>query len=291
MTIVSVHEMWSKQTSDATLNDSLRVLTFTTVRAFQVVHSADATIFEILAADDGTTSIPVQGEPFPGTDYCIAKGANTTKVSPIMTIVTINYEGTAGADLTDSPLNKPTEIDWGDTSADEEIDQDIDGNPIVNTVGERIRGIKAEIADDVLTLKKNFLTFNPYVRGQYRRSVNSDTFFGWPPGTGRVKQFSARNVISPDIGYWEVTLRVQFRYPYNTTPEKAWYARTLNMGYNVRPSEGVTTGFVRAVDTRKEPVTKPVLLKEDGTRETDETNALWLEFKRYQSLPFNALGF
>jgi hypothetical protein len=34
----------------------------------------------------------------------------------------------------------------------------------------------------------------------------------------------------------------------------------------------------------------PVLLKADGTKETDPAAAVWLEFKRYGSLPYAALG-
>jgi hypothetical protein len=37
-------------------------------------------------------------------------------------------------------------------------------------------------------------------------------------------------------------------------------------------------------------MTRPVLLKQDGTVETEKENAFWLEVQRYGSLPYNALG-
>jgi hypothetical protein len=47
----------------------------------------------------------------------------------------------------------------------------------------------------------------------------------------------------------------------------------------------------QAVDPKtKNLSTVPVILKEDGTRETDPENAHWLEFQRYGSLPYAALG-
>jgi hypothetical protein len=51
-------------------------------------------------------------------------------------------------------------------------------------------------------------------------------------------------------------------------------------------------GFlVRAVDTNKEPVTKPVLLKVDGQRQYNAGQAVFLERpKKNYSLPYNALG-
>jgi hypothetical protein len=58
---------------------------------------------------------------------------------------------------------------------------------------------------------------------------------------------------------------------------------------------GGTTRIVRAVDGNKEPMTRKVLLASDGYRlpvpaEGEEQIANWLEFKLYDSLPFNALG-
>ena len=48
----------------------------------------------------------------------------------------------------------------------------------------------------------------------------------------------------------------------------------------------------RAVDlVTKDLMTKPVLLKEDGTRETNPENAFFIEKQLYGPLPFNALGF
>jgi hypothetical protein len=40
----------------------------------------------------------------------------------------------------------------------------------------------------------------------------------------------------------------------------------------------------------KTPVTRPVLLKADGTREDDPDNAYWLEFETTLELPYAALG-
>jgi hypothetical protein len=53
---------------------------------------------------------------------------------------------------------------------------------------------------------------------------------------------------------------------------------------------GYGTRIRRAVDGDKEPVQKPVLLKLDGSRETNENNALWIEKRLYGALPYNALG-
>jgi len=294
MGIVAVSYMWSKDTSSGTLSENNQKLTVTFQEAYQVVATHDATYAEVYSAADPTTGvrIPYRAESFPGFNFVYAKSVSPVRVSPILWMVTCNYEGEMGQTPIDSPLNKPTQISWSDTSTMEELDQDFDGGPLVNANGEPIKGIKTELVDDVLTLKRNFLNFSPYVRGQYRRAVNSDTFAEWPPGTAKVKQFDASNVIDDSLGvaYWQVTLKVQFRYPYNTTPLKAWYSRTLHQGYNERYTVGGPV-FKAMIKGPKADANKPVMLDINGLQIHDPANAFFIEKKLYDSLPFNALGF
>ena len=209
MSIVAVNRMWSKNSSDATLSDNFHKLSVTFQEAYQVVTSADATYSQVYSAVDPATGIhiPYQAQSFPGFDYCYCMSIKPQQVSPILWMVEASYKGEAGQDPVSSPLTKPTSIAWSDSATMEELDQDFNGEPLVNANGEPIRGIKIELVDDVVTLKKNFLTFNPYTRGMYRRAVNSDTFKGWPPGTAKVKQFDAQNVLDETLGYWQVTDR------------------------------------------------------------------------------------
>ena len=292
MPVTSVNKMWSKDGSNARLNDSFRVLNVSIQEAYQVVCTPLTPIDEIYSAVDPTTGvrIPFRAEPHPDFPFCYLTGADPQRASPIMWIVSCDYVGEAGRDPTDNPLNKPTSVNWGDSATMEEIDEDFDGNALVNANGEPIRGIKVELVNDVVTLKKNFLTFSPYIRGQYRRSVNSDTFFGWPPGTAKVKQFDANNVIDAVIGYWQVVLKVEFRYPFNTTAERAWYSRTLHQGYTERFTVGGKP-FPAIVTGPKSGSNKPVMLDVNGLRIPDGNPGFYIEKKLHDPLPFNALGF
>lgn len=57
------------------------------------------------------------------------------------------------------------------------------------------------------------------------------------------------------------------------------------------PGSGYKSSIVEAVDDNKKPVTKPVLLKADGTRQKDSSLATWIERpKKTYSLPYSALG-
>jgi hypothetical protein len=251
---------------------------------YQVIHTVDETQAVICAAVIATSPLA-----YPGT-YVPRKGIGTiTRIGPIYTMVQVSYEGEVGPNgLDDSPLNKIPEPDWEDVSSEAAIDSDWDGNPIVTANNEPIHGITMEISDQSVTILRNYALFSPWLVHNYRHSTNSDVFFNYAPGTARLVGFSAKPVLFAAATYWEVTAKIQFRYPFRTIPDKAWYARVLHQGLMVRGADGKIT---RAIDqkTRNETST-PVLLKADGTLETDAANAIWLEFKRYNSLPFAALG-
>lgn len=285
MAVISVNPMWSRNSVGIATSDR-KTYTMSQKDGFQVIVDPGTSASAILAHP----SIPRTGQSLALGSFVFAKSVTPNQVSPIYWLVDVEWGGDVGprGELADSPLNKPPEISWGDAESDEEIDQDFDGNPIVTVNNEPIYGVTTKIADDVVTIKRNFAFFDPRVRRAYRRAVNSDTFMDWPPGTAKITQLTGRNVAPTEEtpGYWEVTSQIQFREPYNTTPEKAWYARVRHEGFYIKQGSSI----ILAEDDRKQPVTKPVLLKADGTRETDSTAAHWLEFKRYGTLPFNSLG-
>jgi hypothetical protein len=119
-----------------------------------------------------------------------------------------------------------------------------------------------------------------------------------------MQKLRAKAVASPETpfgGYYQVTAVIQFRYPYRTTPEKAWYSRSRHEGYYKRvelpgpPVNGVQpTAIVRATRAG-EPTAKPVLLDEQGFQLPDvdppaQQTAFWQEKKLYEPLSYNALG-
>lgn len=301
--IIEYSLMWSKPTASASASDNFRKFQIKLQRAYQCVTSPDETESGVYNGIDlQGNELPQLGDRF-GLDYPFAYADNISieRPSPILFIVTVDYTGELGpgdSNNENNPLFAPPRIDWDDVETEQEIDEDFDGNPIQTINGEPIEGVKALIPDQTVAIKRNMLLFNPYVQARYRRAVNSDIFLGWPPGTAKLMKLSASNVPNDQGGYWEVSAQIQFRYPYRTTPEKAWYSRVRHEGYYERvelSGPGAGTKVVRAVDSNKEPVTKPVLLDQSGFRipgvEPGEVQtAHWLEFKLYDSLPYSALG-
>lgn len=292
MTILDVQQGYSKNTGGWSVAENGSV-TGQFSELWQVTHTYDATEVEILS----DSRLPQYGDPKTGTTIPAIAGRIVQK-GIVFTLVQIDYaktievnESQTNVDWNQSPLSAPAQISWTDETNTEPIDQDINGAPICTVNGEAFKGVTAEIPDPVVTIVRNYASWNPHVTHQYRRSVNSDTFLNFAAGTARLVSAQADLVIDQTFGaYWRVTARVRFRYPYNTTASKTWYARVLHEGFKVKIGPTVQEARQNAGDNSGPLVSTPVLLKSDGTRETSPANAVWLEFQRYYSLPYASLG-
>lgn len=368
MTILDVQKMWSRTSATRSVDGS-RKRTLKISEAYQVLHSPDASEIEILSA----TGIPQLDAVYAGTSSVFLKEQGTEKVGPILTIVPVTYEGEIGpGGATDSPLSRPPKVRMVSQSSTEPIDVDGFGVPITNVNGEPVEGITKEINDWVMTVQRNFQSFNTYLLNQYLDSVNSDAFgfpaFGlWLPGTVALKGVELEPILDGDDSYVSATATFLMRVPYNTTPERAHWARYRNEGFYERSSTTITisggggtgaagyvlenpagalalgvltnrgrgytsaptvtitstsgtgaaatasinadtgqvtsinittggsgykTKLIRIVDSNKEPVSRPALLKANGQREPNAESAFFLERpKKSYLLPYSALGF
>jgi hypothetical protein len=289
VTISDVRQAWSRTNGGVTVSNGGKSAQAKFSEGWQITHSYDATDIELLSA----TGLPAIHSYKVGT-FVPCVGVNIETRGLLFSLIRIDYDKTIqldpnnpNPDWQQSPLAAPPDIEWTDESSTEPIDQDADGEPIVTVNGEPINGVTIELPDPVLTVTRNFATWNPHVIHQYRMSVNSDTFAGFAAGTGRLVSASAKLIIDQTFGsYWRVTARIRFRYPYNTTAQKAWYARVRHEGFKIKDG----TDIVHADDDAGNKVVTPVLLASDGTHETDPASAHWLEFKRYFPLPYANLG-
>lgn len=287
MTVQAATKMWSRDGGSIATSDGIQ-RSASVKEGYQVVCDPDDRIEDILDAPD----LPRLGDLYGSTQAIYCKAKTPQRIGPVLWMVQVDWAGEFGPNGADThPVNQPPQINWSDVETEEAVDEDFDGNPIVTANNEPISGVTVPLADQILTVRRNFYSINTYAIRQYRRAVNSDNFEGWPPGTVRFVGYNAdRQFFRDTEEYWAVTAKFQFREPYNTTPDKTWHARVRHEGFYVRSATGASGKIVRATDETKEPTTKPVLLKADGTRETDPDSAVWLEFKRFGTLPFTALG-
>lgn len=280
MSVSDVTKMWSK-TGGSLSSEKLSTITqkWAITEGFQVVCAATDTIDIVVAAVAALYPIGTAHATVSPAAY--VKSYTPSQMSPILWVVVVNYEGIVSEDGVD--------VEWTDVTSTEEVDRDWDGNAIVTANNEPVKGLTMDIADQVVTIRRTFMTIDTAGIAQYRRATNSDEFLGWPPGTARLVGFSAKNrfLYSGVNEMWDVTARIQFREPYaNTTAEQAWYKRWRHEGFYVNIG-GV---IQRATDDMGQEMSRPVLLKEDGTLETDPDAAHFFHTQVYGSLPYSGLG-
>ena len=236
-------------------------------------------------------------------------GLDVSRRGKLMFEVTADYasppykEGDENS--TQTPISQPTVISYFTITSEEPIEDDIEDKAIVTVNGEPIEGITRPISDLGVRLQKNFATFDPASFYLYIDCTNSDTFLGFPPGTLRIANISADEQFYTDddgnsVPFWSVSVEIHARKPYQVPAEKAWYKRVRHEGYWVRYPDPFgssnLTKPAKAVDANKMPVSKPVLLNEDGTAITIPDNSLsveanWLLFKVFADVSFASMGF
>jgi len=285
VTINSVEKSWSRESASKSTDNGIR-FEAEVQEGYQVTHSADATIEEIINAS---------GVPFlnqlrtDGVLVCRNVGP-VQRIGPVFSIVPVVWRGEVGA-TGNSPLNQAPDIVWSNTSSNEAVDEDIFGNPIMTVNREPIYGATRLIPDLVLSVTRNYSVFSPWLTWQYLHSVNSDNFVNFPAGTGKFMSFNARQTVANGLSYWRVSATIQFRYPYRTTPERAWWARVRHEGFRVK----VNGKIVNGKEEFRQPLARPVLLNSDGTERKANAAGVtppahWLEFQMYTTLPYSALG-
>lgn len=280
MSVLSVDKMWSK--TGGTFASS-KYYTFANQIGLTEGYQIVADVGDSIATIEAASGLPRYGDAHPTVPLAYVESINIEPMGPIFWLATVSYRGEVEANQ--------IEVSWTDTSATEPIDRDWNGAAIVTANGEPVDGLTVEVPDQVVTIRRTFLSIDLSLIAQYRRAVNSDTFLGWPPGTARLIGFEADNKFSygGTRELWKVTARIQFRQPYaNTTPAQAWYQRWRHEGLWVKA--GTPPVIQRARDQQGQESPKPVLLKLDGTQETNPNNAVFIHTQVYDSLPYSGLG-
>ncbi len=283
MTVQDAVEMWSKNNGAFTKEGKTRK--FKATVGYSVIADTSDEMIDVLAAP----KLPRINDRYSSTASVFCTGLTPNQVSPVYWIVTASYEGEVGeSSIKDDPINRPPIISWGHAEEDVGVDEDINGKAIATAAGERFHGVTKKVHDIVLNVKRNYKTIDLPATHAYLHSVNGDTFAGFAPGLGRMVRFNADEKFDQTYGgYFEVSASIQFRFPYRTTPDKAWYARLLHEGYYYKTAPDKDP--IRAM-TAGQPSVQPVLLSANGGLLPAGQTPVWLEFEIYQKLPYGALG-
>jgi len=294
MSIIDVIESWSGKLASG---DGVAR---TATRMFTVATTA-ATDTPVTIQQAYHLGVPRKGDLYPGDGLLRCEApVDVRAIGPRLYQVIATYKtltsGSQGGDQT-NPLAQPATAAWSFSSSDVEIDEDINGKPLVNVNGEPFDPpITRRQNDPVLTIQRNEKTFD------YRRAIqymakggatNSGGFFGASKGQARIENISSSGRrFENGIGYDPVTYEIQFR-------QDGWKTRVLNQGFLIKlpgiDREGVGVRapsghlLVLARDAKGAAVTEPILLDRDGYQ-LDSGSAVWLEYEIHPSMNFGVLN-
>jgi hypothetical protein len=159
----------------------------------------------------------------------------------------------------DNPLLRPPEVEWDGVDYTRVVDQDIFGDPIVNSAGARFDPpLEQDDSRLVLRYTRNEATFNQELAEEFVNALNSDSFLGRPPYTWLCKKFAGRRQTEDAGVYWQVFY--EFHYNRDT-----WFRSVLDQGYYEKHAgtDGKPKNFV---DRTNQPVSEPLLLDGFGRR-------------------------
>lgn len=256
----------------------------------------------------GSPLIPYEKSRHPYFRQLRCLGIDVSRRGPLHYEVSADYQSMpykeGDADGTQTPLSQPTVISYFTITSEEPIEDDIEGKAIATANGEPIEGITRPISDLGVRLQKNFGTFDPSSFYTFIDCVNSDTFLGFPPGTLRIANIGADEQFYTDedgneVPFWSVSVEIHARKPYRVEASEAWYKRVRHEGYRIKEPDPFGTDAVfyrRATDEEGKPVTKPVLLNEDGTekeipKDAPSVEAHYLLFPVFEEVSFASMGF
>lgn len=269
MSVIAVELIWSGNNGSFSSTDQGRV-SLQLIEIYNVFVDSPTTDTPLTVAADPL--VKQLNTAHSGNQFLRVSKVDPVRVSPIQFTTTVTYTTASGGG---NPLNEPAIVSWRTIKEMGEIDEDINGKPLVTANGEKIKGITRPFSNLAAVIKKNVATFNQQNFSAYIDHVDTSGILGSQVGTAILDDVSADQVVGA-FTYFQMTSVIIFREPIRTTAAKAWFARVLHEGYNVKNDDG---NIVRATDENGEFESSPVRLKSDGKRETAADAAHYLEFE------------
>lgn len=299
MAIQNIRESGKMQSSSS--RDEKGRVTVTMVREFTATSNDANDTTEHVKAYLRSTGVTATGElireggSWPLNPSIKVDGIDCDKTAPIFYTLKVKYKSLpfrtddGGEEPTDPEL-QPPDISFDTVSSEEEIDTDVNGDPIENACREPYTGVKRQVSDLQISIGKTFLIFDPATFYGYFDSVNSDTFMNFPPGVCLVRTIRAAPLILNEYLYWKINVVIQVRKPFGDTPtEKAWYERRKHEGFYCFTNESPDKP-VRRKDANGHDCTIPLPLTEVGFAASVGEEGSWKYFQKYLTVAFSGMN-
>ncbi len=191
----------------------------------------------------------------------------------------------------DNPLAEPADVEFGVSYRSMARSHDINGNAIVNSLGDPIDGVECELADGSIVITRNEPEFQRNVYGDFVNSINSGFWEGFSPRTVRCMAITGQRRFFTNMGtnqeYWVVRYEFNSRLPVsilqtNGTPAVAsqWDALVMNTSF----FNGAGVRFTDA-GGKDRPYETPI----DGAG-NEVATPRFIAYPLYLEMDFNDLG-
>ena len=291
MAVDLVTERWSGPQAQSESQDG-KEGSYRTRRVFDV--TVDDPVNDTEETALFATGVPRVRDPHPLSSFLRCVSVSARRASPILWEVDCQYS-IPTRDPRRSPLAEPAKISFRSATTEQAIDEDVNGAPLVNVNGEAYDPPLSEpVSDLMMVVTRNQAEFNAIYYQGFKNRVNSDTFLGWPAGTARCVDIEADSVSDEDFQYWTVTYTFHFRgQDRMSSIGRAWWRRIRNEGYLVRADADGTPNASASprpkMHDQGEVSPVPVLLKTNGTEETNPASAVWNEHQTKRTAALSAL--
>lgn len=180
-----------------------------------------------------------------------------------------------GGGSANNPELEPRKISCGTESIVQAPLVDLDEKPYVNAAGQPFSPAPTfDFKAIVVTVSINQLTYSEFNAALYENAVNSDSPFGYPPGTVQVVSISAESEYRGSLFYWRATYKLRFSAIWDKDPGtelyvlRKWQPRFLNAGTMKKVFKPALNDFeLQHIDDPRTnvPITDPIPLDIFGT--------------------------
>lgn len=210
--------------------------------------------------------------------YCVDIQANEEADDGKQWLVTVQFG--KSNDIEENPLSLPWEYSLDGQAIEQPFDVDVEGRPIVNTVGDPFSSQTVrQVNQPILTITRNEAAFNNAYH-LFSNTINSEVFFGGDVGTVLCQPIKQHREKHATYGYyWPTT------YTFVYQPD-GWDTKLINQGFRARGERGVLQNII----VQGVPITEPALLTAGGQILPRGVPPVVLTFRPYRMMPFSVLG-
>lgn len=296
--IVSVELKWSGRSADQKSAQEVYTVITTGTKSDDAAKVRDA------------VGLPTVRQPFPSDPALLCTTRTAKSVGRTLWEVTVDYAkddaSTTGTTTTTTSKDGGSNgwlISYSSASFNDVIDQDIDGKPLINPVGEPLDPhISREFGMTRISCAKDF---DPQEWAAYPiwsrdmddmlYTTNNAVFLSRPPGSVKLVDYAMEPFIGKDEERW-TRFRVEFlvrKWNDKKLGPVDWKERRMVQGTRYKTERAASLGggliYVTITDDRGMPTAKPVPIDLNGNPIAIDKDPVWKLWKIYGESDFKKL--